>query len=270
MHGCSGSQAASLHTDCSACCRLIRSALPSPPLVHALELGLWSPVYSLSTTPTTLQVRIEEELAFIDGSSIFGRIVAVGATWHHDASSGGLQWVGCSGWGQPAFRAGCACSRMAVQRRGCIARCFTTAAAPRASTHFIHSPTPTRRRGGRHPQPRSAPPQHLGAARRRCGTGGALPVQPGAHCHVAHQLCLPGALLSWVLQCVGWGAGEAGCAATLLSSVRRACFSWSWAPQAHGVDAQAITCLPPPWRRSCWTSSRSCRRPARVGAAVSG
>lgn len=37
------------------------------------------------------QVRVEEELAFIDSSSIFGRIVAVGATWHQPASSGGWQ-----------------------------------------------------------------------------------------------------------------------------------------------------------------------------------
>lgn len=36
-----------------------------------------------------IQVRVEEELAFIDSSSIYGRIVAVGASWHQDASSGG-------------------------------------------------------------------------------------------------------------------------------------------------------------------------------------
>lgn len=43
-----------------------------------------------------IQVRVEEELAFIDSSSIYGRIVAVGASWHQDASSGG--WVGGMLW----------------------------------------------------------------------------------------------------------------------------------------------------------------------------
>lgn len=43
------------------------------------------------------QVRVEEELAFIDASSIFARIVATGARWHGDASSGGRGGPG-EGW----------------------------------------------------------------------------------------------------------------------------------------------------------------------------
>ncbi|PRW32980.1 retinoblastoma-associated -like [Chlorella sorokiniana] len=51
-----------------------------------------------------IQVRVEEELAFIDSSSIFGRIVAVGATWHQDASSDEVADSPAGGKARPARR----------------------------------------------------------------------------------------------------------------------------------------------------------------------
>lgn len=79
-------------------------ACPSPSLVPALLDKLKLPLCSSALLlllcvwvgATSAQVRVEEELAFIDGSAIFRRIMATGASWAGPGSSNPAEAAGAA------------------------------------------------------------------------------------------------------------------------------------------------------------------------------